>query len=513
MITHPVDKRLKSFPVSVVKATATHYNKAFHSKVFTLFASSESEVFTFGLRHKPHYDFCFGFMKNDECQWYLDIGGISKVREWVIGQCRANPAAVFRLYDEWDLDWQEYLRLAGEPESLERLSDSVLYMKFKAFYNQYLRVGSTAYIADSFMSTGTEDWLEKILSDELRKKGLKDDKNVRAVRKLTSPVHFSFTLEAERQLLIIAHNLIRRYPTKLPGFRDIKDSSDLREMEGKFHWIQNNYYNVHRISAEEFYQQAKEIIFEAENGAQIRRIIVEKESHLEQIKRERQDLIDSLGLSEFARNPLQVARLFAKWKDIRKSGVYIGMYYFDEFLGEISRRANISKSDLNYLVFDEIEDVLMRKNEMQDRIEARKEQCFFAVTPKGYCIAGGKDADEYFRHLPEAADQNVTQIRGVVASPGYAVGRVRIIRKTHEMAQFRTGEILVANQTTPEFVPIMKKAAAIITEQGGITSHAAIVSREMKKPCIIGTRIATTALLNGEVVEVDAHRGIVRKAR
>ena len=67
--------------------------------------------------------------------------------------------------------------------------------------------------------------------------------------------------------------------------------------------------------------------------------------------------------------------------------------------------------------------------------------------------------------------------------------------------------------TTPEFMPIMKKAAAIVTEQGGITSHAAIVARELGKPCVIGTKIATSALRDGEVVEVDANNGIVRREK
>ncbi len=64
--------------------------------------------------------------------------------------------------------------------------------------------------------------------------------------------------------------------------------------------------------------------------------------------------------------------------------------------------------------------------------------------------------------------------------------------------------------TTPEMVPVMKRAAAFVTDEGGITCHAAIVSREMKKPCIIGTKIATKVLKDGDLVEVDANRGIVR---
>ncbi len=75
----------------------------------------------------------------------------------------------------------------------------------------------------------------------------------------------------------------------------------------------------------------------------------------------------------------------------------------------------------------------------------------------------------------------------------------------------KIGDILLSQATSPDLLPAMKKAAAIVTEQGGITSHAAIVSRELGIPCVIGTKIATKVLKDGDLVEVDANRGIVKK--
>ncbi len=72
------------------------------------------------------------------------------------------------------------------------------------------------------------------------------------------------------------------------------------------------------------------------------------------------------------------------------------------------------------------------------------------------------------------------------------------------------GDILVSIATDPDIVPAMKKAAAIVTEQGGVTSHAAIVSRELGTPCVIGTKIATKVFKDGDLVEVDAVKGIVK---
>lgn len=79
------------------------------------------------------------------------------------------------------------------------------------------------------------------------------------------------------------------------------------------------------------------------------------------------------------------------------------------------------------------------------------------------------------------------------------------------MGKMDYGDIMVANTTYPALVPAMKKAAAIVTETGGITCHAAIVARELRKPCIVGAKDAISILKDGILVEVDADNGVVRK--
>jgi len=105
-------------------------------------------------------------------------------------------------------------------------------------------------------------------------------------------------------------------------------------------------------------------------------------------------------------------------------------------------------------------------------------------------------------------------LNGIVASMGNGnvMGNVRIVNNPHK-EKFNKDEILVTSMTRPEFVPLMRKAKAIITNEGGITSHAAIVSRELGIPCIIGTKVATKALKNGDFVEVNVKEGIVRKIK
>ncbi|MGH2835114.1 MAG: phosphoenolpyruvate synthase [Solirubrobacteraceae bacterium] len=102
-------------------------------------------------------------------------------------------------------------------------------------------------------------------------------------------------------------------------------------------------------------------------------------------------------------------------------------------------------------------------------------------------------------------------VHGLGAAPGRAAGAVRLMRRPDEAGSFPDGAVLVAHMTTPDWVPLMRKAAAIVTDSGGMTCHAAIVSRELAIPCVVGTGDATRTLRDGEEVTVDATRGVVLK--
>lgn len=100
-------------------------------------------------------------------------------------------------------------------------------------------------------------------------------------------------------------------------------------------------------------------------------------------------------------------------------------------------------------------------------------------------------------------------VQGLPASPGLASGPVRLVMDIKELYKVKKGDVLVTQMTTPDYVPAMKRACAIVTDEGGTTAHAAIVSRELGVPCIVGTTNATQVLHEGEIVTVDADHGCV----
>ncbi len=115
---------------------------------------------------------------------------------------------------------------------------------------------------------------------------------------------------------------------------------------------------------------------------------------------------------------------------------------------------------------------------------------------------------EKARRLPEVAKAEVL-LHGLGASPGSASGIVRVLSSPEEADKLIPGDILVTVMTAPDWVPLMRRAAAIVTDAGGMTSHAAIVSRELGIPCIVGTRDATKVLQDGMIVTVNAREGTV----
>ncbi|MBI2548743.1 hypothetical protein HYW21_05320 [Candidatus Woesearchaeota archaeon] len=107
--------------------------------------------------------------------------------------------------------------------------------------------------------------------------------------------------------------------------------------------------------------------------------------------------------------------------------------------------------------------------------------------------------------------KNVKELSGMIAHEGHAIGKVKIVLNVYDIGKVQQGDILVSNMTLPSYLPAMQRAAAFVTDEGGITCHASIVAREMGKPCIIGTKQATRIFKEGDLIEVDAIQGKVRK--
>lgn len=114
-----------------------------------------------------------------------------------------------------------------------------------------------------------------------------------------------------------------------------------------------------------------------------------------------------------------------------------------------------------------------------------------------------------YKRSTNSAKMSLKKLSGMPACQGKVKGRVKILLNHRDVNKLERGEVLVASMTTPDYIMAMEKASAFITDEGGITCHAAIIAREFGVPCIVGTGNATKVLKDGDTVEVDAYKGII----
>lgn len=180
-------------------------------------------------------------------------------------------------------------------------------------------------------------------------------------------------------------------------------------------------------------------------------------------------------------------------------------------LTELASAHNLSYEDLTYLSAEEITTLIGENNSTSATEIAERKDGF------GVWLEDGKERIVTGQELQGAIkviqgdDIATDTIKGMVACRPCETfrGKVKIILSPKDFANFTKGEILVAPETSPDFVPLMQMASAIITEAGGITSHAAIISRELNTPCIIGTKVATRVLKDNMEVEMDLLTGLI----
>ncbi len=156
------------------------------------------------------------------------------------------------------------------------------------------------------------------------------------------------------------------------------------------------------------------------------------------------------------------------------------------------------------------EEIFSKKIPPKEELEKRKKKYFYA-NDKLFVDKNVEDIEKIFNiQIERPKSLEIKEFRGEIAYKGKVRGIARKIMSYSRANEISEGEILVTAMTTPEFLPALKKAIAFVTDEGGIASHAAIVAREMKKPCIVRTKVATQAIKSGDFIEVDAEKGIVR---
>lgn len=302
-------------------------------------------------------------------------------------------------------------------------------------------------------------------------------------------------------------------PEKLSFYKEeeiaLAETKDISKHQKNYFWLQNSYAGVKTLNEEYFIERKKKL------NPKLRS---EAFSRLEKVKEQKKELIQKYKLPASLINIARAISEGIELQDSRKRYVFHNLYYKDLFIKELSRRKNYPYEDLLNAWHYEIEDILSGKD-LKAELSRRRNGFGVHTIEKGTNLSSEETIHYWEEFVYEKTVRDINQFSGIVASKGnesFIQGKVRIVLDPFQAKNFQKGEILIAPMTSPEYVFLMEKAAAIITDTGGLTCHAAIVSREFEIPCIVGTKIATQILKDGDVVKIDAAKGtvkIVKKAK
>lgn len=196
------------------------------------------------------------------------------------------------------------------------------------------------------------------------------------------------------------------------------------------------------------------------------------------------------------------------WRTHIAETVDKGVFLYRNYLIKLGKKFDLTYNDLMNMTFF---DVLKLFDGEKPKINRSKVFGIFYSYDEEFILLDEAEVKDYTTQLtPKKDSQELKEFKGQIASKGYFKGNVRIVKSPDDFGKFQKGEILVVYETTPNFVPLMSKAGAIVAQTGGLTSHAAIVSRELGVACIVGVKDIVSNLKDGDIVEVDANLGVVK---
>lgn len=342
---------------------------------------------------------------------------------------------------------------------LKNVNDTALVEEHHALYQAFL-----GYYAMGAIGTP----LSFAAETDLKAKGLTSEE----LNSLTTPNKISYISEADDFL------------------RKTKNSKHFIQ---KYFWIHNNYSGTEIMSEKDVRERLASLVSRKGTRARV-------QTNKKKIKLSKGDV-----------RLIELLKHYAVYKDDRKKEILIYLHYMDRILKEIARRADLSIDQVRASCPFEVRDIVrgeLAQRELNERL--RYSVVVWEKGKKNAKVVSGLKGRVWEKKTLTKNIGSSKIIRGTLASPGNARGRVRILLRAKDSDQLKKGEVLVTFMTSPDFMPAIRKCSAIVTNLGGVTCHAAIISRELKIPCVVGTKIATKVLRTGDLVEVDADQGVIK---
>jgi phosphohistidine swiveling domain-containing protein len=361
-----------------------------------------------------------------------------------------------------------------------------------------------------FIPLSIESILEGQIEESLKSLGVSPSKMGQVKRRLIEPT--SFIQEEQTRQLELA-SLVKEF-----GW-NIQARKALAALTADFCWLPMYTLMAKPFDEQYFKNGVEDILKKVPSPARE----ISKLQAKELVKaKELGQLLAKLKADQYLRDLINLFQSYIMLRTYRVNVFRRFNFFHLPLLYEIAQRMVLSEKEIKFLTYGEMLSWLKHGYGQQFGYSYETFKKEIAKRISGWAIlmwrgrikiiVGVKDileaTEQYKIIAPTSSMQRI--VKGNPACRGHAIGRVKIVRNLKELDKVDKGDILVTKMTTPDYMMAIHKAAAIVTDEGGVTCHAAIVSREFNLPCIVGTKNATQILADNDLVEVDANEGVVR---
>ena len=435
----------------------------------------------------------FYFVNESKTWWAWDKQELRNLGQHVIKIC-SESASQEKHFQELE----KYIKAANEvaekvrTQDLTSLTNGQLAQMYDGLCNVAMPAqGWTASDIDAIDVVFEKFLLEKI-AQELGDKG---SQVTELYRQISTPLYESFVTTEEKGKLQLA-------------LKSKITDKDIDDLYNQFWWTKIGWEDIRPHTKKNFVTTIQKL--RQDPGAKNK--LAEIERSLDRIAEQRQKLVKQYNLSAEFQYWLKIIDRYAYLHDQRKEMQMRTNYSLYLVLREIAQRRGLNSDDLEWLWPKEVVGLLGGKKIDSQEVARRQQAIAIRVAKGGIKTYSGQAAvGQYQKELLEDYG-DVKEVTGVGVSGEKIRAQVKVCAGLVDaLKKVREGDVLICGMTMPDYVPAMKKAAAIVTNEGGVTCHAAIISRELNIPCVVGTKIATQVFEDGDEVEVDAEKGIVRK--
>lgn len=436
-------------------------------------------------------------IKNGVMHWYASVQGLKQSGEKAMEKIHQDPDFIAKIRKKFEKIAPE-MNVFTEKVfvmDLEALSNRKIWQIFE----QYLQLYEKIYLWGEPIVLVLDESLGGYLKEYLRTR-IKDKKKINQIYNLLiSPRERSFVKREEDELINIAIKI------KNGQIKDIDKA--LAKHTEKYCWIPYD-YGIY-LWDERYFKTIIDKLLQQKN---LQKKIKKSNEYFRSLKHKQKEILKELEVDQYHQKLFCGMRDAAYLQDYKKEIFTKSHYHMNYLLEETARRFGVEKKYLQYYLPLEMKQALLH-NKRLSKVMLTKRYKHSVLQWHGDNIWYVPSSAKFLKEFLQQDTQENIKLDGMIASAGKYIGRVKVVNSAAQIGKVHQGDIMVTAMTSPEYVPAMRKAGAIITDQGGVMCHAAIVSRELGVPCVVGTRQATKILKDGETVEVNANHNSVKILR